>query len=107
MIDRASLLERCGGDRDLLIELLDDFVRRCDAEGEKLEHQGAELHREAHRLKGLAMNLSMESLQSAAARVEQEARSGEVGRESLQRLLTVLRESCLAARALLEEEQGG
>ena len=105
MIDRVSLLQRCGDDRELLRELLEDFLSRCDSELESLTLEDKNLHRRAHRLKGLALNLSMPEVEARAARVERSARERSVGEVELRALRKSLQTACDSARAILQEEE--
>ncbi|MFP4329755.1 MAG: Hpt domain-containing protein [Spirochaetaceae bacterium] len=102
MIDRDSLVERCGGDVALVEELLSDFLDRCPAEAEKLRNSGENLHREAHRLKGLALNLSMPNLQELAAGVEERGHQGTATDADREELLRCLIETCRFVEELLE-----
>jgi HPt (histidine-containing phosphotransfer) domain-containing protein len=105
MIDRVSLLQRCGEDRELLRELLEDFLGRCDSEVESLTLEDKNLHRRAHRLKGLALNLSMPEVEARAARVERSAREGSVDEVELQALRESLQAASASARSILQEEE--
>lgn len=81
-LDRAALLERLEGDRDLLVEIvglfLDDCPRRM-ASGRLALGAGdtATLARIAHSLKGSAANFGSASATAAAAAVETAARAGD------------------------------
>ncbi|MFW6251097.1 MAG: Hpt domain-containing protein [Alkalispirochaetaceae bacterium] len=105
MIDRKSLLERCGEDRALLVELLLEFERRCASQLAELTTDNEDLYRISHRLKGLALNLSMPDLQERAASVERLARSGSVQAEDVRDLRKSLQAACESARAVLREEE--
>ena len=104
MIDRKALFSRCDGDVGLVKELLEDFVSRCDSEIARLSEGEENLHRHAHRLKGVALNLSMPELRKWAAQVEASSREGEVGSQELSGLRQSLKEACESARSLLKEE---
>lgn len=104
MIDRDALFNRCDGDIELIEELLEDFVSRCDEEVARLSEAEENLHRHAHRLKGIALNLSMPELQKWAAEVEASSREGVVGSEELSELRRSVQAACASARSLLEEE---
>ena len=82
-IDRASLLERVEGDRELLAEMVHlfeedapkllaamrDALQRCDV---------VALERAAHSLKGAAGNLSAKATAAAASQLETDAKNGGV-----------------------------
>lgn len=105
MIDREALKARCGGDEGVLRELLQDFTSRCDEEAARISKPGANLHSHAHRIKGLALNLSMPELQEAAAQLESSARDGAPPREQVDRVLRELHAACREARDILGEER--
>jgi len=107
-LDRASLLERVEGDRELLAEMINLFVedapRQLAAMHDAL--QGGDLpvlERSAHSMKGAAGNLSAHATASAASQLEQNAKNGdaESAKTSLailegavERLLPVLADLC-------------
>ena len=71
-----ELLDELGGDPELTAELLngfvDDTLRRLDDAEESLESDNPErLHREAHSIKGGALNLMADELAEQALRLEQ------------------------------------
>jgi PAS domain S-box-containing protein len=79
-IDRASLLERVEGDRELLAEMIhlfeEDAPKLIAAMRLALERRDmAVLERSAHSLKGAAGNLSAGATRAAALRLENDARS--------------------------------
>ena len=78
-IDRASLLERVEGDRELLAEMIhlfeEDAPKLIAAMRLALERRDmAVLERSAHSLKGAAGNLSAGATRAAALRLENDAR---------------------------------
>lgn len=104
MIDRKTLLERCDGDQALVRELLEDFLSRQESEMAGLNSEDDELHRHAHRLKGLALNLSMTELRDRASSVERSAGEGSVDKAELDALRVSLQETCESARKIIAEE---
>ena len=79
-IDRASLLERVEGDRELLAEMIhlfeQDAPKLLAAMREALDRGDmAVLERSAHSLKGAAGNLSAKATGAAALRLETDARN--------------------------------
>jgi HPt (histidine-containing phosphotransfer) domain-containing protein len=102
MIDMESLKVRCGRDEALLRELLEDFISRCENEVARLREAGDDLHRRAHKVKGLALNLSMPELRQKAAQVERSAGEGDTDPEEVDQLLQALTAACREAREILE-----
>jgi two-component system, sensor histidine kinase and response regulator len=79
-IDRASLMERVEGDRELLAEMVHLFQQEAPnlvaAMGEALQRGDMRLlERSAHSLKGAASNLSAKPAATAASRLEKDAKS--------------------------------
>ena len=94
--ERSALLERLGGDEELLREVLEAFVadapRRLEALARGLEEWDAESVRyHAHTLKGAAINLGAEGLAEVAAKLEKlaERRDLEEGEGALGELREV------------------
>ena len=105
MIDKDALVQRCGGDIGLVRELLRDFLDRCDSEVETVQ-ETPHLRRQAHRLKGLALNLGLGDLEVTAREVEEDAEQAEGSEELRSSLLQSLRMACESARKLLSELDG-
>jgi CheY-like chemotaxis protein/HPt (histidine-containing phosphotransfer) domain-containing protein len=82
-LDRASLMDRVEGDRELLAEMIalfvDDVPRLMDTMRSALR-QGdmTVLERSAHSLKGAASNLSANLTSAAASQLEKNAKNGDV-----------------------------
>jgi signal transduction histidine kinase/CheY-like chemotaxis protein/HPt (histidine-containing phosphotransfer) domain-containing protein len=81
-INRATLLERCLGNIELMTRLLDTFEPVIGAEVTRLEEalsrgDGTEIAVIAHSLKGSAGNMSAEALSGLAQELEHAARHGE------------------------------
>jgi two-component system sensor histidine kinase/response regulator len=78
-----TALERVLGDKEFLLELLEDFTARAPewikTMGSLLEKRDTEtLTREAHTLKGAAANLSADRIAGFALRLEEMGRSGDL-----------------------------
>lgn len=104
VIDMEALRARCGGDEELLRELLRDFLERCESDARQLEEGGEELYRHAHKLKGMALNLSMPRLQERSATLESSARKGMADPDEVEQVLRELESACREARRILENE---
>lgn len=107
MIDKESLLNRCVGEEELMRELLQDFLDRCEGERQALLGARDEIGPQAHRIKGLALNLSMEPLREKAAQLEKRVANGDNRSQALEELLTTLSATCEEARAILHGERDG
>jgi signal transduction histidine kinase/DNA-binding response OmpR family regulator/HPt (histidine-containing phosphotransfer) domain-containing protein len=74
-LDRHDLLERLGGDRELLTEVIGMFLNDCPQRLRAIEeavraHKLATIRSEAHALKGMAGNMSVRHLARAAQELE-------------------------------------
>ena len=74
--ERASALERLGGDEDLLSDVIQIFIEDCPVRVSAIrtavnERNAEGIQREAHALKGAAANLSMRGLFEIAETLEQ------------------------------------
>ena len=83
-IDREELLERLGGDRELIAEVVDLFVAdRATLLGDirrAISENDAKAAREvAHRLKGVLATLAASAATATAQRLEELARTGDLG----------------------------
>jgi len=83
VLDRASILERLGGDEDIyttIVEMyLDDVGNNCAALTAAFNTGDASvLRREAHTIKGLLATFSDDSGATVAMHVEQMARQGNI-----------------------------
>jgi CheY-like chemotaxis protein len=107
VIDEAELMNRVGGDAELLAELIDLFLQECprliNLMQKALEEQNAkELEKTAHSLKGMVGNFSAKDCFEAALELERLGRSGELANaqvafQDLEKKIKNL-ESLLAAR---------
>ncbi len=84
MLDRAALLERLGGNEDLLAEIGRLFHESCAPLQEELREalrrgEASRLSRTAHTLKGMLSNLSAAAAARAALRLEGLAQQGDLG----------------------------
>ena len=87
VFDRAAVLQRCRGDEDLMTRLIEAFMQQSaeDLAAIRNAAAGVDLQRvlcAAHRLKGSAANLSLESIRQAAAAVEAAGRGRNQGQLS-------------------------
>ena len=111
-INRAAVLERCGGDQDLLRELVAIFRQDCPAYMESVRaavesKEGEALSRAAHTLKGPLGTLGFDDAQQFALQLEEVARRGEMDR--VEQVFTELqREMCRIEPLLdvLEADEG-
>ncbi|MCG6926814.1 MAG: response regulator [Acidobacteria bacterium] len=113
VIDETRLLERVGGDRKALCELidlfLDDAPRLVALIRKSIEAKDAPgLQAAAHTLKGAVSNFAARKVTEAAARLQQMGESGKIGdapaaRDMLERELELLRDTL---SALLGAEEG-
>ena len=107
-LDRASLLERVEGDKQLLAEMIQLFLadapQLIDAmRNALLQGDMILLERSAHSMKGAAANMSAEVTASAALLLEQSAKKGDAESSkanlaalegAIERLLPVLADLC-------------
>jgi PAS domain S-box-containing protein len=79
VFDRASALERLGGDEDLLRSVLPVFIQNLESARGQLSAArppaGEELCRLMHSIKGMAANVGASALSSAAADAEMQVRA--------------------------------
>lgn len=92
-VDRAATLARLGGDETLWRELASAMRHEGPRLADELKREigarrRADAHRAAHSLKGALLNIGANALAAEAARVEQQASSGEweIAEESAARL---------------------
>jgi len=83
IFDRASLLERVGGDEGFLIELVNLFLQEVPKLILSMQHAIEKddrilLHRSAHTLKGSAGNISANELQQVALKLEKLSKENDV-----------------------------
>jgi CheY-like chemotaxis protein len=83
MFDRESVLKRCMGNDALVEKLITKFFGQVDEDLQVLgsacsDSDAVKLVETAHRIKGAASNLSMESLREIAAGIERNGRDGNV-----------------------------
>jgi len=81
VLDKASILERLGGDEEIFAMMVDMFVQdvdsNCNALSAAFESGDASvLRREAHTVKGLLATFSDDAGAADASAVEQQARHG-------------------------------
>jgi two-component system sensor histidine kinase/response regulator len=92
-INRAAVLERCGGDEDLLRELVAIFRQDCPAYMQSVRaavesKESEALSRAAHTLKGPLGTLGFDGAQQFALQLEDVARRGEM--DSIEQAFTEL-----------------
>jgi len=83
ILDRAAVLERLGGDEDMLQTFLDLLLEQATAELPKLteavqQGDAKRVEHLAHSLKGAAASLSAERVRQAAYQLEIIGRSGDL-----------------------------
>jgi HPt (histidine-containing phosphotransfer) domain-containing protein len=105
-VDREALLERLGGDTDLLSELIGifhqhsaDVLARLHVAALSGDAAGAE--RAAHTLKGMLAQLSADGAAQTASRLEQMGRAGRL--DDMPDTLRVLEQQVAVLRPLLLE----
>jgi two-component system sensor histidine kinase/response regulator len=81
ILDRTELLERMGGDREILAEIVGLFLRHCPKQLAELSEAVARgdalrIERAAHALKGEVSNLASAPATAAALRLELMGRDG-------------------------------
>lgn len=81
VLDKASILDRLGGDEEIFAMMVDMFVQDVDSNCAGLANalasgDSAELRREAHTVKGLLATFSDDAGAIDASVVEQRARDG-------------------------------
>jgi HPt (histidine-containing phosphotransfer) domain-containing protein len=102
LFDREAMLERMGGDADLLGEIVELFLEDGPRVVERLRGAVArgdadEIERAAHSLKGALLNMSANPLAALALELENLGREGELARcggvlEALETKMVRLRE---------------
>ena len=83
ILDRAAVLERLGGDEDMLQTFLDLLLQQADTDLPKLteavqQGDAGRVEHLAHSLKGAAASLSAERVRQAAYQLESIGRSGDL-----------------------------
>jgi HPt (histidine-containing phosphotransfer) domain-containing protein len=83
ILDLQGLHDRCLGNLDLVVRVLDKFEQRLPEELAELERavelgDAAKIALAAHRIKGNSSNISAAGLQQAAAEIEDLSRAGQV-----------------------------
>jgi HPt (histidine-containing phosphotransfer) domain-containing protein len=83
VFDREGLLERLGGDTELLDEVLGIFLDECqemlaNIRAAVTEADGHRVERAAHSMKGALLNISAEAAADRALRLEQVGSAGEL-----------------------------
>jgi len=81
VVNRPEILERLGGDEEILVMMFDmfqqDLESNCGALAAAIESgQAEEIRREAHTVKGLLATFSDDAGAAAAFAVEQQAKAG-------------------------------
>ena len=109
VLDRASILDRLGGDEEILAMMLDMYVQdiesNCAALATALASgEAAELQREAHTVKGLLATFSDHVGADAALAVELNAKAGEVTSQAT--AVVALQARMREVAAVLESELG-
>lgn len=110
ILDRDELLERMGGDRELLVEIVDLFLCDCPKQLAELSdavarEDAVSIRRVAHTLKGLAGNLASAAATEAALRLERMGSAGNLtgAREELASLERVIEQLKVALTAVRSE----
>ena len=83
VFDREGLLERLGGDTELLIELLEIFVEESremlvSARSAVTDGDAHRIERAAHSMKGALLNIAADAAADKAFQLEQAGRAGEL-----------------------------
>ncbi|MFT5377867.1 MAG: PAS domain S-box-containing protein [Candidatus Latescibacterota bacterium] len=111
-IDRSAVLERCGGDEDLLRELVSIFRQDCPNYLQAMRdaiaaNEAEQLSRAAHTLKGPLGTLDFIAAQQLALKIEEMGCSGELSH--IDRVFAELEREILHLEPLLEllESNGG
>jgi HPt (histidine-containing phosphotransfer) domain-containing protein len=84
IIDRAAVLDRCDGDAELLMELVELFLGDCSKRLSAIREaiaarDGKTLERAAHEIKGSISNFAAKAAFEAALKLEQIGRGGNMG----------------------------
>jgi two-component system sensor histidine kinase/response regulator len=85
VFDKKSLLSRLGGDEQIFKEIVEAFLEDAPLQMEKLkraleEGNSGEMERQAHLLKGAAMNMGGKEMQTVAWKMEVAAKDGDLSR---------------------------
>jgi CheY-like chemotaxis protein/HPt (histidine-containing phosphotransfer) domain-containing protein len=85
VFDQQELLDRLGGDEEIFREIVATFLEDAPLQVEKLkqalrEGNAAWVERQAHSLKGSAMNMAGKALQTVALEMEVAGKEGNLGR---------------------------
>ncbi len=88
VFDRQLLLERLGGDEEIFSEIIETFLEDAPIQIEKLkkalqEGDANRVEHQAHLLKGAALNISGNGLQTAALKLEVAAKEGDLNKARL------------------------
>jgi two-component system, sensor histidine kinase and response regulator len=89
-VDLDDLLDRVGGDRDTVIELIEIFLEDAPALLAEIREAGTDLtrlRRAAHTLKGASGNMGAHGAQASAERLQQAAASGDAAAAERERAL--------------------
>lgn len=83
IFDRAGLIERLGGDTELVDEIVQIFLESADemigtVDSAVADGDAHRVERSAHSLKGALLNIAADSVAEGALRLEQAGRSGEL-----------------------------
>ncbi len=82
VFDKASILERLGGDEEIFVMMVDMFLqdvdRNCQSLREALGDEAAVLQREAHTIKALLATFSDNAGAELAQTLELRAKTGEL-----------------------------
>ena len=107
VLDRVQILDRLGGDEEILAMMIDMFLQdvenNCSALSAAFASgDPASLRREAHTIKGLLSTMSDDDGAEEALYVEQQAKAGEVA--SLESAVSGLLARVRAVAAVLQQE---
>jgi len=85
IFDKGELLDRVGGDEEIFREIVKTFMEEAPLQVQKLkevlqEGEALSVERQAHLLKGAAMNMGAKVLQAVALEVEMAGRAGDLSR---------------------------
>ena len=83
VFDREGLIERLGGDTELVDEIVQIFLESANdmmttVESAVADGEAHRVERSAHSLKGALLNISADPVAERAQRLEQAGRSGEL-----------------------------
>ena len=112
ILDRSELLERVGGDRELLVEIVELFSRDCPKQMAELSEavacgDAAKVKRVAHAVKGQVGNLASATATAAALRLEMMGSEGNLAgaREELASLERAIEQLKMALTAICSEAE--